>query len=945
MKSKALRALYPQSAISTCRKFGIANICIDSTTENEEHPVLLAESVPYYAQAKSRGKPTCHETSNHPVPWPSLKIPRRQEFIDHVQARLLSLFTDVMCLFAQDYGGLDAVAETLMTWATIGPASNLEHSIRPRLLIVANIPGNHFASEAMRLQLKVLSHPGFSNSFSSLNVINVLGASGHTPRGHFSAFEQVLTEEIRLQRAARINTHTLFSMVHIAAFFDLALQNFALSPLSTFSFIHASREDFKVSPNFPNHLTSFISVFADNKLPDHTAWEFIASVIILDAYPPDMHMFSPSEVFRVLYREGCVLGIQEYLDSQQLSTNLVCADIEASMISMFSQMKHGSQSSASLRRQCLERNSESGKLLKLPLGCMGCLQRTNEHPFDCGHAICDVCVSIFGTPSRGLEYHYELTQCLFCSTEITFQARLVPPTCRIRLFATDGGGSKGVVTIGFIQKLQQALDPDRPVQDNADFSIGTSTGGVINLGLFGKNWTPEQCLTFFCKFAKIIFASKAKARSSIWSWVSLCSWISWIMRISGGRYDADILEKFLQEAYGTTPMFHTARPSGMKYAVTATTLSDATLCLISNYHTEGKPTSNLGYKHLPPTSDKGEILIWEAARCTTAAPTIFKPKRLRSYGTFQDGGLRNNNPVRPGLRLVSRIWEDGDDCDIVLSIGNGFEQKPLSPVASNFRNLFLDGALARLYRASMESLSLNGQNSWDDHWHGLDEETKTNHFRLNLPLEGKEPGIDDIDSMDSLYQKTMCHQGDMFEIVRAFKAVTLFFELDRCLVEDGPFYICYGSILCRSPDAPRFIQLLTSDYPYAQFFNHGTSLGYISKNDICKLCGRYTKLVAFRVRHSSDQADINLRFNRLYHRRISAFPKPIDWFIEKQKLNAKFGQPNHKSTAGPRQSDCSCQLQRKRDIPISLPGNLKRPLVARTRTRRKKLRLVRGNGE
>ena len=120
-------------------------------------------------------------------------------------------------------------------------------------------------------------------------------------------------------------------------------------------------------------------------------------------------VFSPSEVFRVLYREGCVLGIQEYLDSQQLSTNLVCADIEASMISMFSQMKYGSQSSASLRRQCLERNSERGKLLKLPLGCMGCLQRTNEHPFDCGHAICDVCVSIFGTPSRGLEYHYELT--------------------------------------------------------------------------------------------------------------------------------------------------------------------------------------------------------------------------------------------------------------------------------------------------------------------------------------------------------------------------------------------------------------------------------------------------------------------------------------------------------------------------------------------------------
>ncbi|KFZ02091.1 hypothetical protein V500_00459 [Pseudogymnoascus sp. VKM F-4518 (FW-2643)] len=729
LKSKVLRALYPQNEVATCRKFGIANICIDSTTADEEHPVLLAESVPDYPQAKPRGKQTCHDTSNHHVSWPSDECngPQRQQFIEHVHARLLSLFTDVLCLFAQDYGGLDAVAETLITWATIGPASSLEHHIRPRLLIVANISGDDFASEALRLQLKLLSHPGFSDSFSSLNVINVLGASGHTPRGHFSALEQVLKEEIRLQRAARVNTHTLFSMVHIAAFFDLALQNFAKSPLSTFSFIHASRDDFKVSPNFPQHLRSFMSVLADKKLPNHFAWEFIASAIVLDAFPPDMHMFSPSEVFRVLYREACILGIRGYLDSQQLSTNL---------------------------------------------------------------------------------------------------------------------------------KLQEALDPERPVQENADFSIGTSTGGVINLGLFGKNWTPDQCLTFFCKFAKIIFASKAKARFSIWSWISLCSWVSWIMRISGGRYDADILEKFLQEAYGTTPMFHTARPSGMKYAVTATTLSDATLCLIavtattlsdatlcliSNYYTEGKPTSNLRYKHLPPTSDKGEILIWEAARCTSAAPTIFKPKRLHSYGSFQDGGLRNNNPVRPGQYAVSRKWKDGE-CDIVLSIGNGFERKPLSPVASNFRNLFLDGALSRLYRASMESLSLNGQNSWDDHWHGLDEETKTNHFRLNLPLEGKEPSIDDIDSMDSLYQKTMSHQGDMMEIVRAFKGVTFFFELDRALVDDGPFYICYGSILSRSPDSPRFIRRLISDYPYAQFFNHGTSLGYISNNDICKLCGLYTKL-------------------------------------------------------------------------------------------------------
>ena len=87
---------------------------------------------------------------------------------------------------------------------------------------------------------------------------------------------------------------------------------------------------------------------------------------------------------------------------------------------------------------------------------------------------------------------------------------------------------------------------------------------------------------------------------------------------------------------------------------------------------------------------------------------------------------------------------------MVLSIGTGFEQKLISPIASNIRNLFHDGPLPRLYRASMESLSLNGQNSWDDHWHGLDDKVKMRHFRLNLPLRGKELAIDNVSQMLNL---------------------------------------------------------------------------------------------------------------------------------------------------------------------------------------------------
>jgi hypothetical protein len=61
----------------------------------------------------------------------------------------------------------------------------------------------------------------------------------------------------------------------------------------------------------------------------------------------------------------------------------------------------------------------------------------------------------------------------------------------------------------------------------------------------------------------------------------------------------------------------------------------------------------------------------------------------------------------------------------------GFKEQLSLPKAPNVRNLFQDGAVTALYRASMSSLSLDGGNNWKDHWFGLEEETKGQHFRLD----------------------------------------------------------------------------------------------------------------------------------------------------------------------------------------------------------------------
>jgi hypothetical protein len=298
--------------------------------------------------------------------------------------------------------------------------------------------------------------------------------------------------------------------------------------------------------------------------------------------------------------------------------------------------------------------------------------------------------------------------------------------------------------------------------------------------------------------------------------------------------------------------------------------------------------------------------------------------------------MKNNNPTRSGLLDLRRTRPDSD-CDVVLSIGTGYEQKLMSPVAANVRNLLQDGALARFYRASMQSLSLNGQISWEDHWHGLDAETKKNQFRLTLPMRGKEPDIDDVDKMQYMCDQVRYHLGDVEGISRAFKAVAFFFELDGPLLLEGGRYRCHGSILSRSPDSRALVQNLASSYPYAQFFIQDTSTGFLSMNDLCSVCGRFQRSIAFYIRHPSDRVDLYLSFNRLFRRSISAFPQAMNWFVERQRLKVKFGhRVNGAEHSKP--GSCSCEVQRERArILSSLASNSKkRPLSARTRSHNKR---------
>lgn len=188
-------------------------------------------------------------------------------------------------------------------------------------------------------------------------------------------------------------------------------------------------------------------------------------------------MFNPSHVFRTLYRNHVLSGLQNFAALEQLSGELVCSDIETEVTRLFLEMQSVGRSAKDLRKDVLCQYSQYWGILRATRVCLYCgTPRKSEHVLPCRHTICDVCLSNFGEPAKGLEYHFRLTMCLICQRRISFLGRIMPPTCRARVVSFDGGGCRGIVSLTYFDALEDVVDVNYPIQDHFDFGIGTSSG-------------------------------------------------------------------------------------------------------------------------------------------------------------------------------------------------------------------------------------------------------------------------------------------------------------------------------------------------------------------------------------------------------------------------------------------------------------------------------------
>jgi len=92
----------------------------------------------------------------------------------------------------------------------------------------------------------------------------------------------------KIRQVRQINRY-FYSAIHLAEFFRMAVTHTATSFLRPFDFVLASRQNNEVGSDHADHLTTFLRLGTQAELSWDVITNYIASSILLNAYPPRMH--------------------------------------------------------------------------------------------------------------------------------------------------------------------------------------------------------------------------------------------------------------------------------------------------------------------------------------------------------------------------------------------------------------------------------------------------------------------------------------------------------------------------------------------------------------------------------------------------------------------------------------------------------------------------------
>jgi len=221
-----------------------------------------------------------------------------------------------------------------------------------------------------------------------------------------------------------------------------------------------------------------------------------------------------------------------------------------------------------------------------------------------------------------------------------------------RILALDGGGIRGALTLGFLERIEQILrlrhqNPQLKLCDYFDLIGGTSTGAIIASGL-AIGMEAAELKQMYLDLGGKIFGRR-----------------DW--RILQAKFDPTPLNEELVKVFRDRILGDDSIKTGL--CLIAKRADTGSMWPLIN-HPDGKY-----YKH------NSQILLRQAVRASTAAPTYFVPEKFEikanEIGAFVDGGV--SMAINPALQLflVATLkgfpfhWQTGEHRLLLVSVGTG----------------------------------------------------------------------------------------------------------------------------------------------------------------------------------------------------------------------------------------------------------------------------------
>lgn len=209
-----------------------------------------------------------------------------------------------------------------------------------------------------------------------------------------------------------------------------------------------------------------------------------------------------------------------------------------------------------------------------------------------------------------------------------------------KILSIDGGGIKGLYSATVLKHFEEKFNCN--ISDHFDMICGTSTGGLIALGLSLKI-PAADLVKFYQEKGPKIFPNRSS---------------NWFLKIYGifrqtlwkGKFNDLELKKALQEIFGNRKLGE----------------SQNLLCIPSYTITEARPyIFKYDHKEGDLSRDNNTSYV-DVALATTAAPTYFPVAELESADCkqFIDGGVWANNPTLVGyIEALKNFVGDGKEFD------------------------------------------------------------------------------------------------------------------------------------------------------------------------------------------------------------------------------------------------------------------------------------------